>query len=426
VTTETWQILGILLSGFGLAFISLMETALVSVSPVRLRHLADAGHPTAPIVERLVARPHELLGALVVAINVFVLLAANLTTAWATERWGTTTAAWVNLAVLGLLLVFGEITPKTISVYYAETVALRTARIAQVITQILGPIVTVFTAIGTGLLRVLIALRILRGRTQPSPTAFSEEDIKQLLSAGEQSGTVEAGEREMIDGVIAFADTPVVAIMVPRTDLVALPVETTFEEAVQAFLASGHSRIPVYDDNTDNILGILFIKDLVIRLHSAQASGEPVPAVRDLLRPAHFVPESKKGDDLLREMQRKQVHIAVVVDEYGGTAGIVTIEDLLEEIVGDIIDEYDREQEDVQPQPDGSALVSGRASLDKVTDSFDIPMPEETDAETISGLVTEILGRIPEPGDRVVVSGIAFTVLDVVHNRVERLRAEPA
>jgi CBS domain containing-hemolysin-like protein len=208
--------------------------------------------------------------------------------------------------------------------------------------------------------------------------------------------------------------------MVPRTDLVALSVDDSLEEAVDTFTQTGHSRIPVYEETIDDILGILFIKDILFRLRTESTP----PSIRELLRPAYFVPESKKSDELLRELQRKRVHMAVVVDEYGGTAGIVTIEDLLEEIVGDIIDEYDKERLDVVEMPDGTVLVDGRASLDKIQETFDIEIPEETtEAETISGLVTEHLGRIPEVGDRVVVEGIAFTVIEIYHNRAERLRA---
>jgi magnesium and cobalt transporter len=226
----------------------------------------------------------------------------------------------------------------------------------------------------------------------------------------------------MIHGVIEFSDTTAHEIMVPRTDITVLPTDVTLDEAVEAFMTSGHSRIPMYDENVDNIVGILYIKDLLIRfraLHRRTQEGFSLP---QLVRPAYFVPESKKSDDLLREMQRKQVHMAIVVDEYGGTAGIITIEDLLEEIVGDIIDEYDQEQAAVCLLPDGTAFVNGRASLEKVQETFDLVIPEDTDAETISGLITEQLGRIPIPNDRVVISGLEFTVLEVKHNRIEQLQ----
>ena len=418
-----WEIVGVILAVIGLAVVSLMEVSLVSVNHIRIRQLADEGHPTAPLVERMASERQDLLTTFIILINAFVLLAANLTTAAARELWNEAAVVWANLVVLTVLLVFGEITPKSISIYFAESIALRSARFIYVINLIMLPLAILFNAIGKGLLYVLVGLRILPGRVHAVPTAFSEEDIKDLITAGEQSGEVETTEREMIHGVIEFSDTTAREIMVPRTDLVALPVGATLEEAVAEFMESGHSRIPVYGESVDDILGLLYVKDILVRL-KAETAGAPPPAIRGMLREPFFVPESKKSDELLRELQRRRVHMAVVVDEYGGTAGVVTIEDLLEEIVGDIIDEYDTERLEVVTMPDGTALVDGRASLDKIQETFDIEIEEETtEAETISGLVTDILGRIPEVNDQVIIEGIRFTVLEVSHNRAERLRA---
>lgn len=414
---------GVALAGIGLFITSLMETALVHVNPIRMRQLSDAGNRTAGLVIRLQEMRQELLSSQVVLINLFVLLAANLTTAAARAYPGNANVVWANLLVLLLFLAFGEITPKTLSVTFAEQFALRLARLAYLVNLIFAPIAAVLNAISFLLLRIAIALHLLPGQLHPAPTAFSEDDIKKLVSAGEQSGEVEASERAMIHGVIEFADTTAREIMIPRTDLVALPSDVGIDDAIETFVASGHTRIPVYEENADNILGLLYVKDLLIHLKAAHAHREPVRGIRDMLRPAYFVPESKKSDELLREMQRKRIHMAVVVDEYGGTAGILTIEDLLEEIVGDIIDEYDREEAEVVSLPDGSTIVKGRASLEKIHEALDVEIPDDTDAETISGLITERLGRIPEAGDRVVICNVEFIVLDVVHNRIDRLRA---
>ena len=418
-----FEIAGVILAGIGLAFTSLIETAMVSVSRIRMRQLADEGHPTAPLVIYLHGQRQQLLGSQVVLINIFVLLAANLTTAAARLTWGVSAVVWANLIVLFGMLAFGEITPKTISIHFAENVALRTARAAYLINLIFAPVVAVLNAVSFAILRIFLLFHILPGQLHPAPTAFSEEDIKDLVSAGEQSGEVEASERAMIHGVIEFSDTTAREIMVPRTDLVALPVDVSWSEAIETFLQSGHSRIPVYEENTDNILGLLYVKDLLIQLNAVQQKSHAELAIAQMLRPAYFVPETKKSDELLREMQRKRVHMAIVVDEYGGTAGVITIEDLLEEIVGDIIDEYDQEEDEVTFQADGSAMVSGRASLEKIHESLDMAIPEETDAETISGLITEQLGRIPEAGDEAIIAGVKFTVLKVSHNRIERLLA---
>jgi CBS domain containing-hemolysin-like protein len=421
---DNWiYILGVLLSIAGLALVSLMEASLVSVNRIRMRRLAEDGHPAALLVERLIREPQELLVTFIVLINGFVLLAANLTTVFARATWDETAVIWANLLVLSSLLVFGEITPKTVSIHFAEQIALRSVRLVYFLTMLLLPLAVLLNWIGKGLLYLLVGLHILPGRVHAVPTAYSEEDIKDLITAGEQSGEVGTTEREMIHGVIEFSDTTAREIMIPRTDLVALSADASLEEAVETFMDSGHSRIPVYEESVDDILGLLYVKDILVRLKADSGNGKP-PIIRELLRPPFFVPESKKSDELLRELQRRRVHMAIVVDEYGGTAGIVTIEDLLEEIVGDIIDEYDTERLEVVAMPDGTVLVEGRASLDKIEETFDIEIAEETtDAETISGLVTDILGRIPEVDDEVTIEGIHFTVLEVSHNRAERLRA---
>lgn len=416
------DITGIILAAAGLALVSMIEAALVSVNRIRLHQLAEDGNATARLALRMLDQPQRLLGSQIILINIFVLLAANLTTAAARRYLGADAVIWVSIAVLIALLLVGEIIPKTLSVYFAEGITLRTARLAYLLNQIVAPISAVFNGISFGILRVLTLLHILHGRVHPAPSAFSEEDIKDLVTAGEQSGEVEASERQMIHSVIEFAETAAYEIMLPRTDIVALPIDVTLDDAVDAFIDSGHSRIPVYEENVDNIQGLLYIKDLLIQLNVAQ--DKPfVFSITELMRPAYFVPETKKSNELLQELQRKHLHMAIVVDEYGGTAGIITIEDLLEEIVGDIIDEYDQEQAEVVIQPDGSALVSGRTSLEKMHDTFNMEMPEDTDAETISGLITEQLGRIPVAGDRIVISGVDLFVLEVTHNRIERLRA---
>lgn len=423
---DEWRaMMGLAVAVCVLAFISLVETALVSVSHARVRQLVDSGHPTAPLLDALIARPRELLGAVVVVVTGCVLLAATLTTTLAVRLWGDGMMTWATLLLLLVVLIAARVVPKTVGVAFAEPIALHTARLADLLVRILTPFVTLVRAISTGVLQLLIAVRVLAGHVRAVPTALRDDGIKQLISAGELSGEVAAAEREMIHGVIEFSETTAGEIMVPRTDLIALPIDVSLAQAIDVFTASGHSRIPVYQDDVDHIVGLLYIKDILIRLKAAEHT-DATPAVPDLLRPAYFVPETKKSDELLREMQRRQLHFAIVVDEYGGTAGLVTIEDLLEEIVGEIIDEYDQERFDIITQPDGSLRISGRASLEMLQDALNISLPEETDAETISGLITEIIGRIPLPGDRLTISGVEFTVQEVAHHRIESLTAHPA
>ena len=259
------------------------------------------------------------------------------------------------------------------------------------------------------------------GGTPQSSALVTEDEIKSLVEAGQAQGVLQEREQRMITSIFAIAEKPVHEVMVPRTDIVAIDVETPAEEILKIITTIGHSRIPVYEGSPDNIIGILYVKDLFRRL----ARGEKDVQIRPYLRSAQFVPESKKIDELLRDMQKEKVHIAIVVDEYGGTSGLVTIEDLVEEIVGEIRDEYDVEQEMVLPVSENEALMDARVPFEDVRETFDLDLPPADAApnyDTLGGFVVAQLGRFPKSGEAVEAGGAKFVVESVEGRRIRRVR----
>jgi CBS domain containing-hemolysin-like protein len=246
----------------------------------------------------------------------------------------------------------------------------------------------------------------------------TEEDIKSLVETGQAQGVLEEREQRMITSIFAISEKPVHEVMVPRTDIVAIDVNTPPEEILRDITKVGHSRIPVYEGSPDNIIGILYVKDLFRRL----ARGEKDVQIRPYLRPAQFVPESKKIDDLLREMQKEKIHIAIVVDEYGGTSGLVTIEDLVEEIVGEIRDEYDVEQEMVLPVSESEALMDARVPFEEVREAFALDLQSSENYDTLGGFIVAQLGRFPKAGETIEAGGARFVVETVEGRRIRRVR----
>ena len=328
-------------------------------------------------------------------------------------------AVVVTVAALSLVAVlFGLFVPRSIGRRHAKQVLLLMVFPLELITWVTRPLVAVLFF----LTRVVTAPF---GADPNEGTLISEEDIKAVIETGGEQGVLDIEERDMLHSVFALGEKKVHEVMVPRTDIVAIDVNTPPQEVLESVVSAGHSRIPVYEGSSDQIIGVLYVKDLFRRL----ARGEKDVTVRPFLRPAQFVPETKKVDELLREMQRAKVHIAIVVDEYGGTAGLVTIEDLVEEIVGEIRDEYDVERELVLPVSENEAVMDARVPFSEVQETFGIDSPEGVDEfDTLGGFVTHELGRLPKVGETVKSNGVKFVVESVDGRRVGRVRVirEPA
>jgi len=410
------EVIIIALAALLLGFVSLAEAALVSVDRVRVRQLAADGDARAALLLDLVEQRQEILSSLVIAINFAILVISSLMTALTIQLWG---VGWVPVSAavsVVLILVFCEIAPKSYSAHQADRVALRVARPVALLHAALRPPGAVLNRIAQFLIGAVL-VKIVGGRALVQQHAFSDDEIKQLVTAGERGGEVQEQEAELIHGVIEFGDKVAREAMVPRTDMVCLPQEASPGEAVLVIDQHGHSRVPIYDGDLDHITGVVYAKDLLGQLKQGRSAAN----LAAVARPAHFVPESKKLGDLLREMRQRRVHMVIVIDEYGGTAGLLTIENLLEEIVGEIVDEYDREEEEIRMTGPGEGVVDARASVDDVEEAFGVDLPEG-EFDSVGGFVLDHMGHLPQAGEQIEASGLRIRVEEVNAHRIQKLR----
>jgi len=386
------------------------ETAWVSLRRASLRSLADKNKPNLQAVGALLDDPQK-------ALSVFLLLntlgLAGTAGTVALMIW-LLLPTWQQLSAL-LLTVFLAVVlvqaiPRVIAAQRPEAVTLALARPITVMATLLTPLVYLLG------LTLRFMTRLLGERPETKMT-FAEEELRLLVGVREENGAIEEEEKEMIASIFELGVTMAREVMVPRIDVVAVDVEVPLMDALDIILAKGHSRIPVYQGAIDNILGLLYAKDLLKYLRD----GETTVDMRDILRPAFFIPESKKVDDLLQEMQRQKVHMAIVIDEYGGTAGLVTIEDLVEEIVGEIQDEYDLEESFIEVISDSEVIFNARVDLDDVNRMMAIELPTE-ESDTLGGLVYSQLGKVPDPGDVVTLDGVKIAVISVAGRRIKKVR----
>ena len=391
------------------------EIALVTLRHSRIDQLIDEGHRNARRVKRLVDDPARFLAVAQIGVTFVGFLASAYAAVNLADRLAESlkdvpilqkAAAGIALLIITSLLscftiVFGELVPKTLALAYPDRVALTLSGPLDLVGHIFAPLVNLLTwltrkiagGFGAGVAR---------------QAQINSEELKLIVERGGETGVLEAEEEQMISAVIELGEHRVHEVMVPRTDMTALPVTSTIDEAIDAFIREGHSRIPVFKETIDEVVGVLYAKDLLPFLKGGQK-----PDLRKLLRAPLFVPESMLVDDLLHKIQGRKVHLAIVLDEYGGTAGMVTIEDLLEEIVGDIQDEYDVEEPLTVRLSDDEARVDGRASVEDLAELFDVELDALEDADeydTVGGLIYHRIGGVPRPGDRVDLPGQGLTL----------------
>ena len=392
------------------AFFSSAETALTAVSPIRIRNLLDQNpsDKRAAAVMRIIDDPSPMLGTILVANNA-VNLSASAITASLAYRFGGKHLALATGIITLLILVFGEITPKTIATIRTEKMALAYARPLIVLMTILTPIVFLINAISNGLLKLL-------GVSRDDAGKLTQGDIQTIVDVGHQEGIIQSDEKDIITNVFELKDSAVKEVMVPRVHVSILDADISFEELLKVFREDKYTRYPVYEDTPDRIIGTINMKDLLL-YHDGDTSSF---SVRNILREAHFVFEHKKIRELLAEMMEASVSIAIVVDEYGDWTGIITLEDVLEEIVGEIHDEYDEPSDDLiyQVAPN-EYIAEGAISLDDFSDRLDTEIESE-DYDSLGGYILEQLDRIPDVGDAVTTeSGIRLIVDSVDNNRIE-------
>ena len=412
----------ILINGF---FVG-AEIAFVSVRRTRLDELAEAGDRRAKRALRLIRDPGRFLAVIQVAITFLGALASAVAAVsivavvaeplrgvpFLAPQADTIALLLVTLLVSIVSIVLGELIPKGLALANPDRIAMAVSAPIALFAKIVSPLVAV----------LVLLTKVISKPFGIDPTRtpeLSAAEIRLIVEQGSQQGVLEAEEEQMISAVMSLSDSKLHEVMVPRIDIVAIDQEATFDDAVELVLTEGHSRTPLFKESVDHIVGILYAKDLLRII----AAGGPRPRLRDIMRPALFVPESQSVDDLLHELQRRRVHMAIVLDEYGGTAGLVTIEDLLEEIVGEIQDEFDEEEPMKVLVREGEAILDGRADIDQLGELVTPPVELEDDEEydTVGGFVYHRIGRVPVVGDMVTVGPFSITVKKVAGRRVGKV-----
>lgn len=394
------------------ALFSSAETSLSSLNLISIKKLKKKGVQEAQILDRLLNKSSKILATILIGNNIVNIGATAIATELALSIFSPQQATFLVTVVMTILiLVFGEITPKTYSSYNPEKVAMKLGRPLEMLSTIFSPILVVLNKI-TGIL-----IPILGGNLSNNRATVSEEEIKTLVDVGEEVGIIEKQEREMIESIFEIGDIKVTEVMVPRIDIVYLEENVSIENAIKKVIEYGYSRIPIIDGSVDNIIGIIYAKDL---LSCYLKNNREELKIKSLIRPAYYVPQSKKAIDLLTEMQLEKVHISIVLDEYGGTLGLVTIEDILEEIVGDILDEYDDERELIEYIDENIIVVNSKMSIEEANDILGSNLPED-EFESVGGFVFNLLGRIPNIGDNIEYNDVIFEVLEVQNRRIKRL-----
>ena len=402
-------LLVVLLLGSG--FFSASETSLMSLSKIRIRYMEDEGVKGAKLVGSLIEKSSDLLSSILVGNNIVNIAATSVSTSLFINIFGDGGVAIATAVMTVLVLVFGEITPKTISANSPEKVAVVVSKPISIIMKITKPIVWVFNLL-TG-----IIFKIMGIDNDGVKPFITEEELKAMVNVSHEEGVLEMEEREIINNVFQFGDMQAKEAMIQRLDMVAIDIEDSYDEIIELFKSEKLSRLPVYQESIDDIVGILNIKDIIF------LSDEEIENfdIKDYVREAFFTYEFKKITQLLEEMKKEKTQMAIVVDEYGGTAGLLTIEDLVEVIVGDIDDEYDEEEEEIVKINDNEYLVEGSTKISDVNEQLGINLESE-EFDSIGGFIIGYLKRIPEENEIIEVEDVKFKVESIDKNRINKIR----
>ncbi|MFW6308552.1 MAG: hemolysin family protein [bacterium] len=399
----------VLLSGF----FSGSETAFMSVSLVKIKAQANKGDIRAKRVLKLLKDETRLLTAILIGNNLVNIGASAISTSIAIEIFGNSGVAIATGIVTLIILFFGEITPKSLgnikSIKFAKVVAIYLIWIE----KILLPVIIIFS---------FIIKKMLGEKKLVSATFFSEEEIKRFVNVSEEEGAIKETESEMIHSIFDFDDTLVKEIMVPRIDMVCINKNAGIDELVDLAVENGHSRIPVYEESIDEIIGLVYVKDLLSLISFTEKNDEEKMKLENFIKPIYFIPESKPINQLLAEMKNRKEHMAIVVDEYGGTSGLITIEDLLEEIVGDIQDEYDYEPKQIKIIGEHEMLVDGQVDIDDINQVLPELILDRDDYETISGFVLHHLGYFPKEGEKLEIEELDIEIKETSEHKIDKVR----
>ena len=404
------QLVSILVLVFLSAFFSSSETALVTVNKIRMKNLAENGDKRAAKVLKVTSDSGKMLSAILIGNNIVNIGASSIATMLAVDIFGDIGSGIATGVLTLVILIFGEVSPKTMATIKADSFSLAIAGIIDVLMFVLTPVIFIINTFASGV------LRLLRINPYDADKAMTEYEIRTIVDESQESGVIEDEEREMIHNVFDFGDSLAKEVMVPRIDMTFVHVDASYKELIEIYREYKYTRLPVYEESTDYIIGIINMKDVILIEDTNNFS------IRDIIREPYFTYEHKNTSDLFIEMRQASIPLAIVLDEYGVTAGLVTLEDLLEEIVGEIRDEYDSDEEDAIEQLSAyEYMILGSTNLDDVNDALDLEF-ESDDYDTIGGYCLQLLDHLPEENETVSTEdGVVITIKEVDKNRIERI-----
>lgn len=409
---DSWLILAFIVCLVFSAFFSSAESAFLALPKLRIRYLVENGRRGAEWLAKMAESPEKILATVLLGNNLVNVAAATLGTIMAVWVFGLVWGPIIaTVGVTALILIFGEVIPKTLAVHNAERLSLFYVKPLRVMQWCLYPFVLALSRIGLGVTRII-------AQPDEGKTLVSEGEIRSAINVGQVEGVVEQDEARMLHKVFEFTDRPVGKVMVPRTEIAWVEQGTKIGEFLDIYAQTPYSRFPVYKDNTDNVVGVLFVKDILVKLNGGIIDKEAV--IDDLIRTAHFVPESKHLGELLTEMRNGGYHIVMVVDEYGGVAGMVTLGELTEEIIGDIGDELIEEKKEFVVTGDNTFQLDGGFRIEEANQELRLDLPEG-DYETVAGFILSHLGRIPKQGEQLKYRHLKFVIIEIQGVKIERI-----
>lgn len=397
------------------AFFSSAETSLVTVNQIRMRSLADEGNKKAARVLKITSNSSKMLSAILIGNNIVNIFASSLATTITLQLWGNRFVSLTTGILTLLVLIFGEITPKTIATFHAEKIAMTYSGVISLLIKVLTPVIFIINKLANGFLFIL---GLDPGKKAASIT---EDELRTIVDVSHEEGVIEKEERQMIKNVFDFGDSQAKDVMIPRIDMTCVSIDSRYDEIISVFRTDKYTRLPVYEDSVDNVIGIINVKDLLLCEDKASFN------VRDILRKPYYTYEFKKTSELMEELKKTSNNFTIVIDEYGSTVGMITLEDLLEEIVGEIRDEYDGDEvDDIIKVNDTEYIFSGTARLNDIEEYIELPDIEtdhESDYDSISGFIIDSLKRLPVLGDEVTIGNLRFVVEGCTKNRITKVHA---
>ena len=399
-----------------IALLSSSEVAFIAFNRIRIRHLIEKGSSSAETAQKIRDQHDRLFSAVILSGNLFTVLATSVGTALALKFFGEEYGIIISTIIMTFLtVIFGELAPKTFAVTHAEKVALFMAKPMEMYIKLISPLAWIFNKLSS------LIIRFFGGEIKPTPQFLTEEEMKAMISIGEEEGTLEKEEKEMLHKVFEFGDKKVSEAMVPRTEIVAVSEDAVVADVLEFLTTNGYSRYPVIKDTVDNIVGLLYVKDILIKMEKEEVTR--TTPIKNIVRDAYYIPESKMVTELLDEMQKNKFQVAIIVDEHGGTAGLITLEDIMEEIVGGLQDEFEaiEAEKEVEIVDESTLVVSGFTGIDEVNELVGVEL-KSGEFNTIGGLLFGLFGHLPKVGEQLKYHGLRFLILDMDGKKIDKVK----